>query len=207
MESASRDPTMGRTSWKRFGAILTPAIGAAAALVVMMANGAIAASFAVSGQQFKVRASSLEGDGFVQYGWVDQHADGSPQPVMISAMKNAEIVNLCQSVVTSLPIIGDLTVRITAGDGGTPVTAQNLFIDLSQLEARDAVFTDIEIGRDASTLDRGPEGAVGLQDLFSQQAGHVTLTDFQQTAWATNAGTFRLPNLHLGLSKGKNECF
>ena len=46
-----------------------------------------------------------------------------------------------------------------------------------------------------------------FRSLFSQQADTVRITDLQQTAWATNAGTFTLSGLDLKISKGKKECF
>jgi len=95
---------------------------AAGALTVAMANGAIAASFAVSGQQFKLTAGTLTGTGFVNYGTIDKHADGSLVPVAVSAFKSADITNLCQSVVTTLPVIGNVTLTIKAGAGSSPVS-------------------------------------------------------------------------------------
>ncbi len=123
----------------------------------------------------------------------------------VTAIKEAKLHSLCQSVVTTLPVIGDISLNLTAGKKD-PVEASNLFVDATQL-AGDAVFKNIEIGRDASTLDKGPAEAVGMQDLFAQQADTVTISNLQQTAWATNAGTFKLSGLSMNISKGKKECF
>lgn len=211
MSDTPRDPGTGRTSWKRFAVAAVPTVAAAGALVTLMANGAIAASFAVSGQSFKVSGSSLDGTGFVQYGSVDAHAlptedPNDAIPVVVSAIKQAKITNLCQSVVTPLPILGDFTLQIHAGST-TPVTAENIFIDMTQLDGDEATFQNIEIGVDAQTLDKGPAGAQGGGQLFSQQADSVHIDNFKQIAWATNAGTFKLPGLSLQLVKGKHECF
>ncbi|MCX5010392.1 DUF6230 family protein [Streptomyces sp. NBC_01546] len=176
-----------------------------AGLGIALAQGALAASFAVSGQQFKVSAKSLEGEGFVQYGSVDVNAREELIPVAVTAIREAKLNSLCQSVVTSLPVIGDISLNLTAGQK-RPVEASNLFVDATQLSG-DAVFTNIEIGRDASTLDKGPADAQGMQDLFAQQADTVSITDLRQTAWATNAGTFKLSGLSMDISKGKKECF
>jgi Family of unknown function (DUF6230) len=197
---------VGRTSWRRFGVAAGLALTAAVGVVVLQANSVLAAGFMVSGQQFKVSADSLDGTGFVNYGWVDQQADGSAVPVAVAGIKHATLRNMCQSVLTSLPIIGDVSLKITAGTGATPVTAENLFIDMTQMDGN-AEFTNIEIGRDASTLDKGPPGAQGLQGLFGQQSTAVHITDLRQTAWASHAGTFRLSGLRMSLRAGKHECF
>jgi hypothetical protein len=202
----NRDALVGRTSWRRFGVAMGLALVAAAGVVMLQANAVLAAGFMVSGQQFKVSADSLEGTGFVNYGWIDQQADGTPVPVAVAGIKQATLRNMCQSVLTSLPIVGDVSLKITAGTGTTPVTAENLFIDMSQMDGN-AEFTNIEIGRDASTLDKGPPGAQGLQGLFAQQSTSVRITDLRQTAWASHAGIFRLSGLRMSLKPGKHECF
>ncbi|MCK7626514.1 DUF6230 family protein [Streptomyces sp. RS10V-4] len=205
MKDAHGRHVTGRISWRRFAVLAVPAVAGTAALGIALANGALAASFAVSGQQFKVSADSLTGDGFAQYGSVDANARGDLLPVAVTAIKSAELHRLCQSVVTHLPVLGDISLKLTAGNGD-PVKATNLFVDATQL-AGNASFHHIEIGRDASTLTKGPDDAQGLQDLFAQQADDVSITQLRQTAWATNAGTFRLTGLSMKVSKGSKECF
>ncbi|MFG2221959.1 DUF6230 family protein [Streptomyces sp. NPDC048644] len=206
MKDAHGRQVTGRISWRRFAALSVPALACTAALGIALSNGALAASFAVSGQQFKVSADRLTGDGFAQYGSVDANARGDLLPVAVTAIKSAELHSLCQSVVTHLPVIGDISLNLSAGTGKTPVKADDLFVDATQLSGN-ASFHRIEIGRDASTLTKGPDGAQGLQDLFAQQADDVAIDHLRQTAWATNAGTFRLSGLSMKVSKGKKECF
>ena len=207
MKDTSGAQTLGRTSWKRLGIVMVPTVVAAGALTVAMANGAIAASFAVSGQTFKLTASQIDGAGFVQYGTVDHHADSSKFPAAVSAFSSASITNLCQSVVTPIPGIGDVTLTITAGAKGTPVQASNLIIDMQQLNAGTATFTNLNIGQDASTLGGSATGAVGQPGTFGQQADHATLTGVQQVANSTNAGSFSLHDMSLSLQLGDHECF
>uniref|UniRef100_A0AAU2JZP7 DUF6230 family protein n=1 Tax=Streptomyces sp. NBC_00049 TaxID=2903617 RepID=A0AAU2JZP7_9ACTN len=195
----------GRVRWRRFAVLTLPAVAVTAGLGIALSQGVLAASFAVSGQQFKVSAKSLEGEGFAQYGSVDVNAREELIPVAVTAIREAKLNSLCQSVVTTLPMIGDISLSLTAGQK-KPVEATNLFVDATQL-AGDAEFTNIEIGRDASTLDKGPAEAQGMQDLFAQQADRVTISNLRQTAWATNAGTFKLSGLDMSVSKGKKECF
>ncbi|WP_189131944.1 DUF6230 family protein [Wenjunlia tyrosinilytica] len=202
----AQDPATGRVNWLRFAALAVPGFAATAALAVALANGALAASFAVSGQQFKVSADRLDGTGFAQYGSVDANAREDLLPVAVTAIKDARLKDLCQSVVTTLPVIGDISLKLRAGTGSEAVTAKDLFVDATQLSGN-AEFNSIEIGRDASTLDKGPDGAQGMQDLFAQQADTVGITNLRQVAWATNAGTFKLSGLNMKISKGRHECF
>ncbi|KUH40271.1 MULTISPECIES: DUF6230 family protein [Streptomyces] len=199
------DEVVGRIQWKRFAALSAPGVALTAALGVALSSGALAASFAVSGQQFKVSADRLTGEGFAQYGSIDTNARGELLPVAVTAIRSAKLHSLCQSVVTSLPVVGDISLNLTAGKT-TPVTATDLFVDATQLSG-DAAFTNIEIGRDASTLDKGPDGGQGMQDLFGQQADDISISGLKQVAWATNAGTFKLAGLNMKVTKGKKECF
>jgi hypothetical protein len=205
------EQTRGGTRWKRFGVVMVPSIAATAAIGVALAQGALAASFSVSGQSFKVTASHLEGSGFLQYGAVDVEHDGKTQPVAVSAFKTAKIDNLCQSVVVPVPVVGDVSMVLKAGGGSTPVQAKDLYIDLTDLQA-DAVFHNINIGVAAADADKSGaqmkgDGEHADGGSFAQEATSADLDNVKQTAWATSAGTFELSGLSLHVSAGDHECF
>jgi hypothetical protein len=193
---------------------MVPSVAATAAIGVALAQGALAASFSVSGQQFKVSAESLTGTGFSQYGAIDSGytLDGkkTAHPVAVSAFKSASITSLCQSVVTpDIPLLGSVSLILKAGGGGKPVEAENLYIDLDDLSA-DATFTNIDIGVAAKDATKGPgiqKGDTANPYGFAQQADKASLTGVKQTAWATTAGTFKLSGLHMSVSAGTKECF
>ncbi|MER6185507.1 DUF6230 family protein [Streptomyces sp. NPDC001652] len=211
MESQVR----GGTRWKRFAVVMVPSVAATAAIGVALAQGALAASFSVSGQSFKVTADKLVGTGFSQYGALDTGytLDGkkTAHPVAVSAFKSASITGMCQSVVTpNIPILGSVSLILKAGGGGTPVQAENLYIDVEELEA-DATFENIDIGVAAKDASKGPGMKGGGEQAnpfgFAQQADKATLTGVKQTAWATTAGTFKLSGLKMSLSSGVKECY
>ncbi|HEY2507223.1 MAG TPA: DUF6230 family protein [Streptosporangiaceae bacterium] len=200
----------GRVRWRRFAAIFLPAAAVTGLLLGLTANGALASSFSISGQQFEVSANSLVGAGFQQFGTADQTATKNPGAIAVteSEIGSAKITNLCQSVVTSIPGLGDYTLRITAGTGSDAVQADSLIIDADQLSASQASFHNINIGQDASSLNAVPGVPLGQAGSFGQQASGVTITGLKQIAYATSAGTFTLPGFHLSLSHGDgDECF
>jgi hypothetical protein len=218
VKDAQGSTVQGRTQWRRFAVVMVPAVAAAAAMVFGVANGAIAASFSVSGSQFKVSADRLEGTGFVQYGGFASEKGARTQngfpdltdprnhAVAISGMSSAKLFNLCQSVkVPQLPI----SLVIRAGRAvGNPATATDLLIDASSLTGN-ATFNNIQIGVDASELSRAGANARGLQGQFGQQAESVVIANLHQVAWSTTAGQFNLNGLDLSISTGANptECF
>ncbi|MER8231799.1 DUF6230 family protein [Streptomyces sp. NPDC101490] len=219
----------GGTRWKRFAVVMVPSVAATAAIGVGLAQGALAASFSISGQEFKVTANSLEGEDFVQYGSVDSGKDleGKPfaAPVAVSGFSTAKITNMCQSVVTPVLGLGDITLRLEAGTDAVKsgkdedkVYAKGIYLDVSELRA-DAEFENIDIGVAAGDLKtfngKEVDGKPGIQPNtkanpygFSQRASKATLSNVKQKAWATTAGTFKLPDLHLSLHRGTSkECY
>ncbi|MFE7979574.1 DUF6230 family protein [Streptomyces shenzhenensis] len=219
MESQVR----GGTRWKRFAVVMVPSVAATACIGVALAQGALAASFSVSGQSFKVRADKLVGDGFAQYGAIDSgytlDGEKTAHPVAVSSFQHAEITNLCQSVVTpNVPFFGKVSLILRAGGAGhDAVEADRIYIDIADLKA-DATFENIDIGVAAGDTaagngkgGKGPGMKGGGEQAnpygFAQQATKATLNDVRQTAWATTAGTFKLSGLKMSLSTSGAECY
>ncbi|MFD0278507.1 DUF6230 family protein [Kitasatospora sp. NPDC127111] len=190
----------GRVRLRRTALMAVPAVAAGAVLMTLTAQGVLAAQFAISGMPFTVTADNLDGVGFEQFGSLDHMIEGSPNQgdtggqvlVAVSAIKQAELTKLCQSV-----DLGGINLLIKAGDAGTPVTATDLTTD-SDLLSGDASFKNIEIGGDASTFTKA--GVKGLPGVFGQQADTVNIKNLRQHNYATTAGAFKLPNLRLSFS-------
>ncbi|GAA3387643.1 DUF6230 family protein [Streptomyces roseoviridis] len=191
----------GGVRYRRAALMGVPALLAASTLVVLTAQGALAAQFAISGMPFTVTADTLEGTGFGQFGALDNMAEGSPNAgdtggqvlVIVTAIREAKLTNLCQSVE-----LGGTHLLITAGNRGVPVKASGLTTDSTAMAAKLAEFDNIEIGGDASTFDKPPvKGPLGS---FGQQADTVRIKNVRQTNYATTATRFTLPDLHMGFS-------
>jgi hypothetical protein len=182
-------------------------------MAVQIASGAVAVSFATSGQQFSVTADALQsgaadgnGIGFYQFGAPTYTGAGSPQANAESVIPNATLLNMCQSV-----SVGPVNLRITAGTvAGHPVQATNMVVDASDLTATSALFTNINIGQDmgqfsspalTQATSRGAGQNVNTGNVpagtFGQTANTVVLGGLRQTTNATSASTFQLPNLHV----------
>jgi hypothetical protein len=195
----------GRVRLRRFAALAIPATLAGGALVVLTAQGVLAAQFAISGMPFTVTATQLTADGMEQYGGIDNTAPGSPnlteangqQPVIVSAIRSAKLYDLCQSV-----NLGFVNLVIHAGGGGSPVKASTLVTDSDTISG-DATFTNLSVDEDASQLDEVPGVAGGL-GTFGQQADHVVIKHLRQNNWATTASTFTLPGMSISFSG--NAC-
>jgi hypothetical protein len=175
---------------------------ASAVLMTGVAQGAVPVSFAVSGSQFQISASKLEGTGFSQYAGVTKDTAGKEHSVAIANIKSATLADLCQSVITDTPL-GKVGVLIKAGGGGKPASASDLQIGMTGLKG-DSSFGNIRIGVDASTVNTAAKGSAGD---FAQDADTVTISNLEQTAWSTQASVFTLTGMTLQLTDGSKGCF
>ncbi|MGX6606426.1 DUF6230 family protein [Micromonosporaceae bacterium Da 78-11] len=209
MKDAQGDPAYGRTNWRRFAVAVGVPTVVAGGLVIGLATGALAASFSVSGTQFKLSADKLVGEGFTQYSGtlatekVQPTTGGKYIVAAKSGIKSADIYNLCQTVAA-----GPVVLRIEAGkDATNPVHADDLLIGMNELSG-DATFSNIQIGQDASTLDADGAKEHGEVGGFGQQADKVTINGLRQVAYSTSASTFKLSGMNLKLYVGNGkECF
>jgi len=194
----------GKLTAKRSGRVLIAAVPVAIVASVMMAgvaNGAVPVSFDISGSQFQIGASQLNGTSFSQYAGTTKDTAGKEHSVAIANIGSAKLDNLCQSVVTDTPL-GKVGLLITAGGGGKPATATNLQIGMTDLKG-DATFHNIRIGVDASKVNTSAKGTAGD---FAQDADTIRITNLQQTAWSTQAAVFNLTGMHVQLTDG-TTCF
>jgi hypothetical protein len=200
-------PTAGGVRWKRFGGMIAVTGVVTAGMVALTASGVLAANFSISGMPFTVTATNLHGDGFEQYATLDNMIPNSPNQgdtggqlvLIVSAINQAQLTNLCQSV-----SLGGINLKITAGDNGHKVQARALVVD-SDLITGDADFTNINVGQDASTFDKVTDPATGKtikggEGVFGQQADTVDINNLRQNNYATTAARFTLPHLRMAFT-------
>ncbi|GAA2843351.1 DUF6230 family protein [Nonomuraea rubra] len=194
----------GRVRWKRFGLILAPVAAMTSLLVGATTQGVIGATFVVSGSAFKLFAGELRGQGFTLATNVDETKKGRLIPVIVAGVRRAAVTGLCSSALVKTPV-GTVTLRLTGGQGGNEVDIDDLVIDVVAGQTA-ASIRDLELGRDASTLDEVPAGR-GPAGTFGGQARVVTLRNVRLGARAVTAATFSLPDLGLKISRGAHECW
>lgn len=185
----------------RIAMVAIPTGVVSAMLMGGVAQGAVPVSFAISGTQFKISSTELDGTGFSQYSGVAKDAEGAKHGVVTANIKNASLENLCQSAVQETPL-GKVGILIKAGGKGEPATAKDLQIGMTGLEG-DASFKNIRIGVDASDVNTKEKGSKGD---FSQDADTVNIKDLKQDSWSTTASVFTLKDMSLKLTDGSEQC-
>ncbi|MFD7029673.1 DUF6230 family protein [Streptomyces sp. NPDC059917] len=199
-----RNPPEGRVNWKKTAVAALPAFVAVGAMAMVMAQGALAASFAVSGTSFQVSSSNLSSKGLSSYVQTDRSVDGKGHPVALLGIGEATLTDICQSASVDTPV-GKVVFKLTAGGPAGNVTANNLIIDGEDLTG-DARFGTAQIGRDASTLDQVP-GVKGEAGKFGLQAGDIEVAGVRSHAWSATGGDFRLKGLKLDVALDGKQCF
>ncbi|MFI8931824.1 DUF6230 family protein [Streptomyces sp. NPDC053474] len=170
----------------------------------IMAEGALAASFAVSGTSFQVSSGKLTSQGLASYVETDRSVDGKGHPVALLGIGDATLSDICQSASVKTPL-GTVVFKLTAGGDAGNVTASNLIIDAEDLVG-DARFGTAQIGRDASTLDEVP-GVKGDKGKFGLQAGDIEVSGVRSHAWSATGGNFRLKGMRVDVSLDGKKCF
>ncbi|WP_240372510.1 DUF6230 family protein [Brevibacterium zhoupengii] len=193
---------IGSSHAGRIALVAIPTGVVSAILMGGVAQGAVPVSFAVSGTQFQITSSQLEGTGFSQYSGYAKDAEGGKHSVVTANIKDATLENLCQSAVADTPM-GKVGVLIKAGGKGTPASAKDLQIGMTGLRG-DAEFKNIRIGVDASDVNTAEKGTKGD---FAQDADTISIKKLEQDSWSTTASVFTLKDMELKLTDGSETCF
>lgn len=193
---------LGSSHAGRIALVGIPAGIVSAALMGGVAQGAVPVSFAVSGSQFQISSSQLEGEGFSQYSGIAKGSEGKDHQVVIANIKSATLKDLCQSAVADTPM-GKVGILIKAGGGDEPASAKDLQIGMTELMG-DAEFKNIRIGVDASEVNTKAKGSKGD---FAQDSDTISIDKLEQQAWSTQASVFTLKDMSLEMTDGSETCF
>ncbi|MFI8873913.1 DUF6230 family protein [Streptomyces sp. NPDC055243] len=195
----------GRTHWKRSAVMFVPGVAAVGAVVIALAQGAMAASFAVSGKNFKVSAEEITGRGISSFPSSLSSSDGKGHAVLLAGIKSGTPKGVCLSMKQKLPLVGEVSMIVRSGDG-KPIKGENLVVNADALTSGGGRVTGVQAGRDASTLDEVP-GIQGPKGIFGVQASGAVARDVKSTAWASNGGSLTLDKVSIELSRDGKECY
>ncbi|MET8217275.1 MULTISPECIES: DUF6230 family protein [Streptomyces] len=194
----------GRTHWKRSAVMLVPCTLAVGAMGIALAQGAIAASFAVSGTAFKVRAEEVTANGLSSFP-SSIGSGGDAKPVLLAAVKDGTVSGVCVSLKQKVPVVGEISMLVRSGSD-KPLKGSNLIVNADALTGGGGKVTGVQAGRDASTLSGAP-GVTGPKGVFGVQADSAVAHDVNSTAYSANSGTLTLEKLEIEFSRTGKQCF
>ncbi|MFT4264300.1 MAG: DUF6230 family protein [Nocardioides sp.] len=126
------------TRWGRAGLLALASFGVLGWIVGQAASGALAVQLNVDSQSSPAAFSTtlLEGPD-IAFGAAAGSVDGSTTPVLRAGVSDATLNGFCLSQTQSLGVLGDITVKVTAGDdsGKADITANYATFDLTTIRA------------------------------------------------------------------------
>ncbi|MEV0375146.1 DUF6230 family protein [Streptomyces sp. NPDC050636] len=181
--SAPSARPVGRTSRRRAALVLLPTLVTAAAILGSIADGAVAASF-TSGMPFTVTVERLRSKGFgMQLGV----SPGTGRAAVLTRWSEAEVAGLCQSSTMRLPVVGRMTMVLTARSVHATDLAMDAYHASGRLDLHELVIEPTD-------------GSTGYH------SDSATLRDITIQAGTATAGTFSIKGLGLDVRTGHSPC-
>jgi Family of unknown function (DUF6230) len=173
---------IGKTNRKVFWPILLSGIFLMGVMVYSLGNGFLVLAATALPGDFTITADSINATNFSLVPGAAQSDNKTPVAVikMDATIKNQVITRK----------LGPVTVKISAGNNGTPVSVTGLTVDATSIDAGNAQFTNL-------ILTTGPNG-----DTFQQSANTQTLTNATINAPYLVANSISLPGLSVSISIG-----
>lgn len=204
---------IGKTRWKRFLIIFSSGLAVSSVLAISMAQGVLAAAFLVSDQTAKTALGKVIGYGVAQYGFVDTTWSGAKVPVTVVSFRYVKVYDYCQSFTIPLGELGTYTAKLTAGQHGRPVTAENAFIDSTAVSAAHDDYHRTDNGVAAGAVTKGQVNPGDAHSQYfnsggrAQQASVLTEEGHRSIDVAASAENFSLSDVKFTLKKNGSQCF
>jgi hypothetical protein len=173
----------GRTSWRRFLAIVVPTVAAAMGMLHGIASGAVQVSFA-SAAPFRVTVERIDATGF---GFTPGISPQNEALAIRTSLADATITGMCQSQTVELPVVGPVTTKVTA----RTVHATNLVIDAHSASGQ-LNLEKLVIGSTGQVT--GYHSDTALLEKVTIEAGSAT------------AGTFAVEGVSITIHPGTDPC-
>ena len=175
-----QEPAIGRVNRTTFWVVMLIALTILSGMTVLVSRGAIAMAAAVP-IPVTVKASSIKTTRFRLYPGISQ-ADGKTA-VAVNQL-DGTLSDLVISKTVSLPVVGNMTITLKAGQG-TPVSTTGLTTDLAGLHSESATFNGQAVTSNANG------------NAFEIDAQSVTLNNIDISAPYMIANSMTLPGLTL----------
>jgi len=128
------------TRWRRTSVLMLLGIGVMAAMLSLVKAEVLAAQVTYQGSPAKFSTSRVTGQdvGFGMSNLTVKTADGtaSTKKVLAAGFATGTLDGFCLSQVQNLPVVGDVVVKVSAGDGNattSEIRASNVQFDITEL--------------------------------------------------------------------------
>ena len=194
------------------------ALGGVAALGGMfslVSANVLAVNFTTGDNAFAVFSDEVIGANAAGFITAQQRKSGTTGVAQV-AFKTATVNGLCMVATQSLPVIGTVSLMISAGekvDGTVTSTSANqikasfLYLAADALTGAGKNISGLTLGQSADTVSMGgtplPAGQTGTPGAFGLQAEQLDLLNLDANTYGVNLeGSINLPNLNISVKPG-----
>lgn len=210
------------TRWRQATPLMLLAFAVMGALMTLVRHDVLAAVVTYQGTTAKFSSGRVSGQD-IGFGMAQVNVAGvGTRNVLAAGFATGSLDGLCVSQVQNLPVIGDVVIKLTSGDGNSTtreITATNVQLDITQLRgAGTGINLDgrVQIGmasQDVTTL-AGVDNPLGAPTGTGWWGIDATAGDiFSAKGYLYDAeigGPIRLPGLRISVtpkSAGGTECW
>jgi hypothetical protein len=195
----------GRTGWRRFALIFTPALLALLLLALGAATGVVPVALAMDGQQgVKVTMTSFYTDGTATFPSFFDTAAGEHRTVLPVTLRNLRVQGVCVSTKVDTPV-GDYVLRITSPRDGGVIQVGDTTMAVDNIDSLDFGGDTVGVNYGARTAD-GTRTDTGLPGSVPIQVNGAKLGLNLTIRWLT-ANQIHLSGLALAGGLNQHECY
>ncbi|GAA3785978.1 DUF6230 family protein [Streptomyces chiangmaiensis] len=204
---------LGQTRWRLFAPLLLTGLTVTGIFAVGIAHGVLAASFLVSNRPYKSSARLSISHGVAQYAMVDVTWSGKRVPVIVGSARNVESYGVCQSWVFSLGPFGKFTLKLTAGQGSSPVRSSNAVTDAAFITVGKSIQYDVDSNIAAGAVTKGKIDPGDSNSPYfdpgssAHQVATLVQRDIRTIVVASSADYSELPDAKYTVTRNGSECF
>ncbi|TCJ21908.1 DUF6230 family protein [Nocardioides jejuensis] len=208
-----------RGTRKQSAALALTAFAGLAGMFVAVSQDVLAVNFTTANTAYKVYTDKVSGLNAAGYINVQDLYGATDKAVAQLGFKTATLNGLCAIAKQNLPVLGDVSLLVTAGEpvdgtltnpAGQAINAQQLYLSSDNLSGTGDQIAKLTLGQSADTLMMDTVPFSGTPGAFGLQAQTLNVSNLDADSYGIDLqGQINLPNLKIRVlpgAKTKADC-
>ncbi len=216
MQERAQDGTR-RGTRKRAGVLAAAGLAGLAGMFVAVSQSVLAVSFTTANTAYKVYTDKVSGLNAAGYINVQDLYGTTDDAVAQLGFKTATLNGLCAIAKQNLPVIGDVSLVVTAGElvdgtttGANVINANELYLASDNLTGTGDQIAKLTLGKSAESLQMATIPFAGTPGAFGLEAQTLNVSNLDADSYGIDLqGQINLPNLKIRVlpgAKTKTDC-
>lgn len=215
---AEEGPRRG-TRKKRSGGLAAVALAGLVAMFLGVSQNVLAVNFTTANTAYKVYTDKVSGVNAAGYINTQDLYGATDDAVAQLGFKTATLNGLCAIAKQTLPVIGEVSLLVTAGEpvdgtltnpAGQAINAQQLYLASDNLSGTGDQIAKLTLGQSADTLMMDNVPFAGTPGAFGLQAQTLNVSNLDADSYGIDLqGQINLPSLKIRVvpgAKTKADC-